>query len=264
MFSDIGLDYLPHIYNPDTSMWANEDFQPGIGDNDDLLISPPTKESPEKTFNYKVGLSGTVDRSEEVYAEHELELRVHAEGQKIQQDKLPKKVYHTVVASEDVPFSYDVRAYKLYDRIHTESFSGTPDTYEVSNIDIVHGNKIMSANNRYLKVRIKLNTNDPTKTPKLRTLTINWKDTNDAPQTIILATSEDFTRNDEATSFDFPLINTDLNSCETTAENVVQIGKGDYSRYYDTMNSWKDGVRQNVKPTRAGLTMVLPQERSNQ
>lgn len=269
MFDKIGLDYLPHIYSPDTSMWKDEEFQGGIGDNDDLLIGAPTKEPPEKTFDYKVGLAGTVDRSEEVYVEHDLKFTVHAEGQKAVGNQEPKRAYHTVAASEDVKFSYDVTGYKLYNRTNDEGFDQTADKYDISNIDIVHGNKIMSASNKLFKAKIRLMTKDPAKTPKLRSINVRWVNTSGQVQDTILNTSDDqssnsFTRNDDMVNGTvYPLINTDTQSCQPTIENTVEIGKGSYSKYFDTMNSWNDGVRQNVKPSRAGLTMVLPQERSN-
>jgi hypothetical protein len=267
MFDKIGLDYLPHIYNPDMSMWKDEEFQAGIGDNADLYITAPTKEAPAKDFTYRIGLTGTIDRTEDVYVEHELQYRVHAEGQKVQGNTQPKTIYHTVVASEEVPFDYDVKAYKLYERIHAEGFDGSElGPYVTNNVEIVPGNTIMSSSgtlaepNHHLRVRFKLSTKDRTKTPTLKSITIKWIDVNDDEQSLVLNTSEGFTRNDADGVY--PKVNTDLASVETTGSNTLVLGKGSYSRYYDTMNSWQDGIRQNAKPTRAGLVMVLPQERS--
>ncbi|HLO11233.1 MAG TPA: hypothetical protein VK190_03130 [Pseudoneobacillus sp.] len=268
MFSGIGLDYLPHIYNPDTSMWKQEDFQSGIGDNDDLLIEKPVIEPEEQNFDYEVGLTGTIDRAEDIYVEHALKYKVYATGKKINpQDMDVKRAYYTVVASEDVPFTYDVQGKLDYVRTINEDFTAGPYTFSKNastntpTVEIVHGNKIMSPNNRKLQVKIMMDTNDPALTPTLKSLTIRWINTSGAVQATTINTAEGFTRNDPTSTTSYPSLNTSLNSTQTTAQNTVTLGKGSYSRYYDTINSWKDGTRQNTKPTRAGLTMVLPNER---
>lgn len=248
MFEKIGIDYLPHIYNPDTSMWRQEDFQSGIGDGDDLEIIPPEIESAKQSFNYKVGLKGIVDRSEDIFVEHELKFKVYAEGQIADFDKPPKKLYHTVVASEEVPFDYEIYGYKLYNRTFKEMLS--PE-YEKENIDLVPGNKIMSANNKFLKIRARLDTDDENKTPAVHTIKVNWFDTDGERHTLVFTSAEDFTRNDDQ-------VVTDLNTVEARLDGSIQLGRGNYSRHYDTVNAWGEGIKKNTKATRHGLSLILP------
>lgn len=247
-YDKIGLDYLPHIFNPDMSMWKNEEFQSGIGDGDDLKIIAPEEKSEEQTFTYSVGLKGLIDRTEELFTEHQLKFKVYAEGQMSTINQAPKKILHTVVASENIPFTYSVNAYKNYERVYDGTFSSA---YEKSNVEVVSGEKFMGSNNRYLKIRVKMNTNNEDITPLLNSLTVKWIDTVGGNHDLLFTTAENFTQNTAT-------IDTNLDTVETTAGGSLQLGKGTYSKNYDTVNSWDEGIKTNVQASRVGLSLILP------
>ncbi len=255
---DIAFDYLPHIYNPDLSMWKKEEFQSGIGDNDDLEVIMPSEEPDEQSFTYEVGLAGIVDRTETIHTEHKLKYKVYAKGQKASAKHDPINAKYSIMASEDVPFEYDVTGHKVYTRKFNDEFDGT---YESNNIQIIPGNTISNPDQRKLRVYVDFKSINPAQTPTLHSIGVKWRDVNNTLQTITLSTAEELTYNDPPESTVYPVINTDLNSVMVDLNGDVVLGHSPYSRTYNTVNSWKDGILENVKSTHEGLVMILPTER---
>lgn len=261
--SQMGLEYLPHVWDASTVGWLDTDFQSGIGDGDDLKVIAPKEESNIRNFKYYVGLRGRNSGLERIDPEIGFKYKITAEGTILDEEYKPEVYKYTVVASEIVMMHYIIKAVKDY--FYTTVIDFRPETagYEYDDptdpsIEIVKSTTNLSKSDsqyKYYKVIADMRTNSVSDTPKLKDLTIKWRDTAGTLRNFVLTTQVDFTRNDAQ-------VDTNTSDVLVSTAGDVELGFGEFYNMIDTEGSFKEGTHTStVEIIRAGsLKLNLPNQ----
>jgi hypothetical protein len=259
--SQMGLEYLPHVWDAATAGWLDTDFQSGIGDGDDLKVIAPKEESNIRNFKYYVGLRGRNSGLERVDPEINFKYKITAKGMILDEEYRPETYKYTVIASEIVLLYYRIRAMKTYFYTTVINFDTSQPGYEYDDpsnpsIEVITGTTNLSktdAEYKYYKVTAEMVTRSKTDTPVINNLTIKWRDSAGAMHNFVLDTQEDFTRNDAQ-------VDTETTDVFVSPAGNVELGFGDFYQMIDTEGSFKEGTHtRTVEILRTGsLKLNLP------
>lgn len=259
--TQMGLEYLPHVWDASTSGWLDTDFQSGIGDGDELKVYAPKEESNIRDFKYYVGLRGRNSGLERVDPEIGFKYKITAKGMILDEEYKPETYKYTVIASEIVMLHYIVRAIKdYYYTTHVDFNPATPgyqyDDPTSPSIEMIKGTTNLSKTNSsysYYKVMADLETRSKTATPQLQDITIKWRDTGGTLRNYKLDTQADLTRNDS-------YVKTTTTDTLVTSAGNVELGYGQFYNMIDTEGSFKEGTRtRTVEITSEGsVKLKLP------
>jgi hypothetical protein len=253
--ANMGLDYLPHIWNAQMDLWNDENIQSGVGDGNDLLVYAPTEQSNVRDFKYNIGLRGVIKDGEMIHPEHSFKYKIVAKGTIISDEDKPENYRYTVIASEIIYLYYLIRAFQQYDYTTTIDFvDSTGFVYDGGhNLEIVPGTTIMSPKaQKQLEVQVFMETKDKTATPKLDSLNIGWKDTTGTIRSFPFDTQTDFDRND-------PTVAVLKQNLITTVAGDVELGYGDFYHVLNTEGDWKKGSLLNTELTTDGsIRLITP------
>lgn len=253
--ANLGLDYLPHVWDVALDRWSDEMIQNGIGDEDDLLVRAPEEQSNTRTFKHTVGVRGVIKDGGLVYPKHDFKYKITARGTILNQESKPETYKYMVVASEIIYLYFVIRAFQQYDYLTTVDFSDlTGFRYDTgTNIEVVTGQTIMTPKtDPVLKVEAYMQTTDSSVTPTLDSLTIKWKDSLGFTNNFFMDTQAHFDRNDSTVQVQ------KLNTI-TTSAGSVELGFGDFYHVMNTLGDWKLGTATNVELTPDGsIQLVTP------
>lgn len=269
----MGLEYIPHVWNPSTTGWKDTDFQSGIGDGNDLLVKAPTEQSNIREFDYFVGLRGMQRDTKEIHPEVEFKYKITANGI-IPNEEYRQELYkYTIIASEAIKLNFIIRGWQQFEYTTKVDFDMTkPDapSYRFDNnadpsIEIVTGNTVMSkADDRYLKVEVEMSkdvTAPKSNTPSVGKLDIGWRDSTGTVNTYSLDTQEDFTKNpiDDGSGTIDSRVDTEMYDVNIPASGAIELGFGDFYYRIDTVGSWREGAREHTEIVGPGtLKLKLP------
>lgn len=261
--SEIGLDYLPHIWDPSMDGWQMTEFQSGVGDGDDLKIEAPREEPNRRKFQYKVGLRGRNSGLERIDPEIGFKYKIVAKGKILDQRYRPEVYRYTVVASEVIKLNYLIKATKdYYYKTIIDFDPGTPgyqyDDPENPSIEIVKGTTNLSATDAekaFYRINAEMLTRSESDTPMISEFALNWRDTAGQMHTFKLQTQDDFTRNDA-------YVDTDFVDAFATPEGNIELGFGDFYFMIDTYGSFREGTHtQTVEMLESGsIRLNLPKQ----
>ena len=281
--NNMGLNYLPHVWDVSVDEWDNKDFQSGIGYKDDLLIDPPKRESDLQEFNYYVGLAGIRYTQKEVYPSHSLKFKVVAEGTVVSENIVPKEYYYTVVASPKIPLKFKIKAEKEFEQNPTTLFSGDvfnrsdykdltdeqkKNSYIVSDenrIEVIDGSDVPNPPQRYIEVRVDMRSNeDQTQSPLVDDITLSWLDSDGNEKTITIGQGEGesvvdgdyfvgFTSNTWNSSSPVIRVEGDDWNIKIPEGEYISLGYGDYFRVIETQGDWnRSANKRNIVVTEEG------------
>lgn len=254
--NNLGLEYLPHVWDAGMADWNDSDFQSGIGDGNDLLVKAPREEENERNFKYYVGLRGRKNGSEMIDPEISFKYKIVAKGSIPNEEYRPETYQYTVVASEVIKLRFIIRAFKQHWKTTLRDFDPAAAGYVADpnqGVEIVRGTTMMSdPDAQYLKVKAEMETRSKSDTPSLDKLHVKWEDSIGNVNSFTLDTQTDFTRNDTT-------VETNMVDISTPAEGVVELGYGDFYYKIDTEGSWKEGAATNIEFKREGsIQLNLP------
>lgn len=255
---NIGLEYLPHVWDASMDDWRDEDFQSGIGDGLDLKVRAPEKLDNKREFKYYVGLRGKKRGTELVSPEITFKYKILAKG-KIQNDTYkPENFRYTIIASEIIKLYYIIRAHKTYYFTTKIDFSGsgisfTYDNQTDPNCEIVTGQDIMSPKaDPYLRIEAYLKTYVKSSTPKINRFTVKWEDTEGRFHDLVFDSELDFDRNDAA-------VTTTKIDISTTSDGAVELGYGDFYHLIHTKEDFsKAKTMENITINKNGSIQLTP------
>jgi hypothetical protein len=263
--TQMGLEYLPHVWDASTAGWLDTDFQSGIGDGDDLKVIAPKEESNIRNFKYYVGLRGRNSGLERIDPEINFKYKITAKGMILDEEYRPEEYKYTVVSSEIVLLHYRLRAMKTYFYQTRIQFDTTTETgYEFDDatnpsIEIIDGTTNLSKTNseyKYYKISAELSTRSKQATPQVHTIGVKWRDTAGVLRDYVLDTQVDLTRND------VDLVDTEMSDILVSELGDIELGFGDFYSMIDTEGSFKEGTHtRTVEITRVGsLKLNLPNQ----
>lgn len=248
--SQIGLEYLPHVWDVGLENWKDEDFQSGVGDGNELLVTAPKEESDTRNFKAFVGLRGIQRNTEMLNPEIHFKYKVTAKGKIYSEEYKPELYKYTVIASEIIPINYLIRAirqfyYTSIINFDTAAVSGIGYQYDTPGspgVEIINSNTILTKDtDRYLKLRAYLakdSTAAKNVTPKLAKIGVKWEDTAGTQSTFWLDSQADLTRNDAT-------VDTELTDINVSTAGDVELGFGDFYYKIDSRGSWEEGEAEN-------------------
>lgn len=231
---NLGLKFLPHLWDADTSMFLKEEFVSGVGDKDDLKVYKPEVQSSTRNFKAYVGLKGFIESTENIYPELEFKYMIYAEG-KIANEKYPLETYkYTIKASEIVAPKYRIEGTQRYRYITDLNFAQT-SRYEYNRIPQgIDSNTVLhTPTNKQLQVTGYMRTNDGKVTPQINQFKVIWKDSTDAIQEYVFDTLEDFTQNNT-------MVTTELVDTFVTNDGTVELGFGEFYSMTDSKGAWEE------------------------
>jgi hypothetical protein len=262
--TQMGLEYLPHVWDASTAGWLDTDFQSGIGDGDDLKVLAPKEESNIRNFKYYVGLRGRNSGLERIDPEINFKYKITAKGMILDEEYRPEVYKYTVVSSEIVLLHYRLRAMKTYfytSRITFNTATEIGYQYDDPNnpsIEIVNGTSNLSktdSQRKYYKITAELETRSKTDTPRIHNIGVRWRDTAGSSYEYVLATQDDLTRNDPN------VVDTETTDVLVTTDGI-ELGYGDFYQMIDTEGSFKEGTHSGtVEIARTGsIKLNLPNQ----
>lgn len=259
---NIAIEYLPHVWDLDTSAFKEEDFQSGVGFGDDLLVHKPVEEPSARKVKVSIGLMGYTEAFEEVHPEITFTYKIYAKGKIIEKDYQEQPYRYTVKATETFNQPYQIKAEAdiktTYDTNFTNSSflnSGVPapNIHFGKSTDILH-----NQSHRLVKLAMNFQQFDSKTSPEIKNLNLIWEDTAGAEHTFKFETSNDFFIDRNNTSGN-PMTNV------VTADTAFQDGKGmtlGYGAFHDnidTTEEWRTGTWDvnNLVVQNGGLSLNL-------
>lgn len=247
---NLGIHYLPHVWDGFSFEWKDDEVQSGIGDGDDLFVHKPVKESNTRAFKAYVGLHGTEEYIEESYPEIHFKYKITSNGKVPSEQFSEEKYKHTIYASEIVKLHYILSASRIFNyQTHIDWSDRYPFVMEdiaTPGIEVVTGETTLhNETDRYVRLFVDLKTTDRTVTPQLEELMVEWLDISDNPHTTRLTSDDDFLQSNSA-------ITTTMKDVEIN-EGAVRLSKGEFSAVIDSESSFLKGETSlSVKINRNG------------
>lgn len=235
---NMGIHYLPHIWDGFSFEWKDNEVRSGIGDGNDLLVEKPKRESSARNFKAYVGLRGTEESIEEAHPEIHFKYKITANG-KIPSENYPsEKYYYTIYASEVIQLHYILSAYRLFlYQTHidwSESYPFVVEDELAPGIEIITGETVLhDEEETHVRLYVGLKTTDRTVTPRLEGLMVEWLDATNKTHVITLDKNDDFLQVN-------PSISTSLTDVEVK-DDGVQLSKGVFSAKVDSENAFLKG-----------------------
>jgi hypothetical protein len=268
--SDLGFEYLPHVWDASISGWDSNDFQSGIGSGLDLFVKAPLRQEDIQDFDYYIGGRAIVNSDGIRYPDHYFDYRVVARGKVIDVGSLIEHIKYTIVSAEnfDLGQTFENATIKVNGTCKYQQFpiiewdTGTMD----NSLERVSSNKIMSPSEmgtdpvlqmNFIKITVTLenNVND---TPILSSLTVGWKDTSDVEHSITLDDQTDFEMNDNVEVISAsPLVHTARYNV-TTDTGCVELAHGEFQQVIDTDADWRNGTLNNLKVIDGAIRINIP------
>lgn len=255
--ANLQFDYLPHVWSPQTDAWKDEEFQSGVGSDEDLRVTAPVEQSNIRNFQYSVGLRGVIKSGKIVHPEHSFKYSIKAKGKILSQESKPQNYKYTVVASEVIDLYFLIRAFQRYSYRTDYNFRDLTNVqYDNENspsIEVVEGTSFAGTkNDPFVEVEAYMESRDNKQTPSLDRLEVEWIDVANTPRTLIFDTQAQFDRNDTQVKV------TKTNTITTAAGNV-ELGFGDFDHIIDSMGDFVKGEFVNTEVTTGGsVKLILP------
>lgn len=238
----LGLKFLPHIWDADMSMFRKDEFQSGVGDQDDLKVFKPETVARERTFKTFVSVMGYIESPEMIYPEIEFRYKVFATGKVPNQDYKEEPFRYTVRAAERTSLDYKVGGSQRFDWRHELNLGASTD-YVVENNGIVFGKSndvLHPETDPIVRLDVEMTTVNPVLSPALEELVIVYEDTNGAEQQYLWTTQADFTTDKNATGGG-SLTNVEMRDTFVTTTGEVELGFGSFYRVLDTNGDFNEG-----------------------
>lgn len=259
----LGFSYLPHVWDAPLSGWRSADIQSGIGDGDDLKVTPPKDTSNTRSFQAHLGVKGIEEEEEIVYPETDFAYKIVAEGEIMNDEYRPEPYQYTVVASERIRLHFVIRAYRQYTRETHLRFNDTDqmewDEPNAPSLEVVTGEDVLHPEaDPEVRVRLAMATTSKKATPQTNMVELEWEDTAGTAHTYTLDTQEALTRNNGE-------VEVDMRDAFVSDSGDIELGYGDFYQRTDTRGDWRRGTPQkNIEITSRGSLRLIPIEESEE
>lgn len=246
---NLGIHYLPHVWDVDTNVFKKTDFQSGIGSGDDLKVTGPKELDSTRNFSAFVSLIGYYEDHKDVFPEIEFKYKIQAQGKVIAPEYQNQPFAYTVKATEIFNQDYSISAKQDFDYlIRTEfenknSFDQTRKTNKNSLDQLQFGKSNDFLHNQkdpVLRLGVELKTESDTQTNRIPELNIIWEDTAGLENSFKIKTSDDFLV-DKTTAQGMPLTNVYYSDVSYNATEGLGLGYGSFQHSIDTTTEWEQG-----------------------
>lgn len=193
---NLGIDFLPHIWDVDTSLFKREEFQSGVGDKDDLLVTAPEKQSATRNFRAYVSLVGYFEDYEEFFPEIAFQYKIYGQGKRLTETYEEEPFKYTVeaaevfeqnyrvIASQEFPYTFRTEFYEKNDFV---------DDADRKKINFGKSNDILhTQTDGMMKLIYNLSTSDDSVSNWVPEMNVVWEDTAGGEHAYPFKTNNDF------------------------------------------------------------------------
>lgn len=242
--NNLGIHYLPHVWDVDTSVFQKEEFQSGIGFGDDLKVTAPVEQSSTRAFKAYVSLIGYYEQAEDIYPEIAFQYKIYAKGKKLEQTYEEQPFRYTVRAAETFNQSYRVIAKQEFPFTFRNEFFNR-NLYEAgSERDKMQFGKsndfLHTQTDPVMRLGIQMRTTSEKHSNRIPELDVVWEDTAGKEHRFEFQTEDDFLI-DKVDNSGRPLTNTVYSDVSYDETDGLGLGYGAFQREYDTTLEWQQG-----------------------
>jgi hypothetical protein len=255
----MGIHYIPHAWDVFKTSWKKEQYQSGVGSKYDLRVHKPVKEKSTRAFKAYVGLKGIEEVEEESIPEIEFKYKIFAKG-KVPVDVEKNEAYkYTVIASEVIDLHYALAAIKTF-LYHTyitwdDRYGFTFENNDTPGMEIITGETALhKPTDPYVKIKTIFQTENPTVSPSLTSLTVEYLDQSNQTQQYTLNTATLFTQNNGMVTSSF--------SDSIISGEHIELSKSPFEARLDTVGDFQKGENEVsiVVLQSGGITLDLPKK----
>lgn len=257
---NIGIYFLPHLWDIDSSLFDTKEFQSGIGFDDDLkVIKPEIDETTIRDFTMNVTLVGYYENFEEFFPEVSFQYKIYAKGKLLETSYEEEEFKYTLIAAEDFDQDYSVRASQDFLHVHQKLFdnendfkvktgrkdSEGMDIFEVAGKDFIHFGESNDFLNRQtdnlLRLSMYLSTGNPYESNQIPKMRVTWEDTTGTEHSYDFDTREKW--NHPQTNSNGQPTSTVVTSGTyyNSEENAFELGRGNFNEEIRTSADFMRG-----------------------
>lgn len=243
---NIGIYFLPHIWDIDSSLFETKEFQSGVGYGDDLKVNKPeVDEDTYRNFTMSVSLVGYYEDFEEFFPEIYFQYKIYAEGKILENSYKEEEFKYKIIATEEFDQQYSVRASQEF--LYLEQFlfdtkSNFEDIPGTEYINFGKSNEFLNNQTDNLqRLNLYLNTSNPNNSNLVSNLNIEWEDTAGATHNYIFDTRDKWLNPQKNTSGQ-PMSTVITSSTYYNEEDGgLELGKGNFSEEIKTTSDFMRG-----------------------
>lgn len=237
---NLGIDFLPHIWDTDMSIWEDSDFHSGIGDGDDLFVHKPKTIDSNRKFRAYISLIGYYEEVEEIYPEIKFRYKIYAKG-KIPNNEYKEELFKfTTKSSRLVNQNYNLEAEQLFKyNFRTDFFNKNKFVQDDKMVFIKSNDFLHTVTDNIMRLKLKMSTRTETDSPSFSEITVVYEDTTGADNKYTLKTRDDFLNDKNATNGK-PMKSVNYADVFAT-ENSLELGFGAFQKIIDTTADFQSG-----------------------
>lgn len=241
---NLGVHYLPHVWDVDTSLFEKEEFQSGIGHGDDLKVTAPTEQDSSRSFKAYVSLIGYYEQAEDIYPEIAFQYKIYAQGKKLEQTYEEEPFRYTVKSAETFQQNYRVVATQEFPYTFRKEFFDK-NQYEPGNDrDKMHfglsNDFLHTQTDPVMRLGLSMRTTSEKHSNRIPEMDVVWEDTQGTEHRFPFHSENDFLI-DRVDNAGNPLTNTVYSDVSYDETGGLGLGYGAFQREYDTTIEWQQG-----------------------
>ena len=238
---NLGINFLPHLWDVDMSIWEDKDFKSGIGDGDDLLVNKPINEESTRHFKAYISLIGYYEEVEEIYPEIKFRYKIYAKGKVPNTEYLPEEFRYTLKSTRLINQSYNLEAeqnFKYFFR--TDFYSRNKFVNEANMIFGLSNEFLHTLEDKIVRLKIKMNTLSETSTPSYDNVSVYYEDKDGKEHQYKINKRDEFLNIKNSSN---GKIMTDVYYTRIYSEdNLLELGFGAFQKIIDTTADWQSGT----------------------
>ena len=238
--NNMGIHYLPHIWDIGLDDFTEDMFQSGVGGEEDLLVHAPVAQSEKRNFRAYIGLMGFYEEVEEIYPEISFRYKIYAKGMVPNKEYKQEPFKYMIKASPIVEQQYQVSAEQEFNYAHRNDFfdrnkfiNDDKTVFGKSN-DLLH-----TQEDNIFKLSVRMSTTNENDSPSISDFNIVYENLLGEEKRFALTTQDDWL-NDKSSTTGTPL--TIVNYSDISAdEEKMELGRGAFQRIFDTTADFQGG-----------------------
>lgn len=256
---NIGIHYLPHVWDVDTKKLPNNYFQSGVGSDTDLIVHKPVEQNSTRNFKSYIGLLGYYEETKELYPEISFKYKIYAKG-KVPDENYGEELFkYTIKAAEEFDQPYSIKADQNFDYDYRIDFfdpnkmDKTADTRLIKSNDFLH-----KATDKVVKLTVRLSTTDEKKSSIIPELNLIYEDTNSTEHSLQI-NQHDHWLNTRYGKNGNPISIVKYADISVDENNSLSLGRGSFTRNYETTADFQEGYYQtnSILVKNGGITLNL-------
>lgn len=243
---NLGIHFLPHIWDIDGTLFDTEEFQSGVGYEDDLKVEKPKEgETTYRNFRLNVSLVGYYEDYEEFHPEISFEYKIYAQGKLLENTYEEETFNYTTVAAEVFEQDYEVIASQEFEYLHEILFDTPNDFLETEEMHYIHFGKsnefLNDQTDNLQRISLFLATEHEYQSNQISDLKIDWLDREGGSHSYLID-SKDKWLNPQVNSAGQPTSTVvTFGTYYNTDGEGIELSRGDFNEKLETTTDFMRG-----------------------